>query len=127
SRPHHYGTTSHQPRLLSADRPSLSAPPFPQLPIGHRSKHLLVTRQTSLSLISATLPALSNVHGSALQPPGSSIVFTLPVIVDSTIYLSLTASSKFLPVLSPSPVTDTHSRLSDLASQSPASNLKSST
>ncbi|MCD9638137.1 hypothetical protein HAX54_021871 [Datura stramonium] len=73
-----YGTTtlpvtSRQPRLLSADRPSPSAPPFPQLPIGHRSKHLLVRRLflSSLRDCNSACPlGLSSLRGSALQPPG---------------------------------------------------------
>ncbi|MCE5167502.1 hypothetical protein HAX54_006746, partial [Datura stramonium] len=83
-------------------RPSIAVG-TPISPTPHRSaialesKQRVITRQLSLSLISATarLPTLHLcrvpthlvLHGSTPPPPGSSIVFTLSVIVDSTIRL----------------------------------------
>ncbi|MCD9560227.1 hypothetical protein HAX54_018730, partial [Datura stramonium] len=84
----HYGTTirqsplkSRQPRLLSIDRPSPSAVGNPHFPNSHRSaialasKQRVVTRQSSLSLISARLPTLCLcrlLQSSTAPPPGST-------------------------------------------------------
>ncbi|MCE0481103.1 hypothetical protein HAX54_038514, partial [Datura stramonium] len=82
---------SRQPRLLSADRPSLLAVGTPISPTPHRSaialasKQRVVTRQLSLSLISARLPSADSANSSS--PPRFHLQAPLPVIVDSTIRL----------------------------------------
>ncbi|MCD7465120.1 hypothetical protein HAX54_000603, partial [Datura stramonium] len=79
------------PRLLSADRPSPSAVGTPISPTPHRltialaSKQRVVTRQSSLSLISARLPSADSADSSS--PPRLHLQASLPIIVDSTIRL----------------------------------------
>ncbi|MCE5167564.1 hypothetical protein HAX54_010562, partial [Datura stramonium] len=91
----HYGTTirqsplnSRQPRLLSANRPSPSAVGTPISPTPHRSaialasKQRVVTRHSSLSLISARL---LSVDSASLPTP--------PVLHRSTSKLHFQSSS----------------------------------
>ncbi|MCE5167458.1 hypothetical protein HAX54_003736, partial [Datura stramonium] len=128
SRPHHYQSPATSPLRRPPVAVGTPISPTPHRPSLYSS---LVGRIFLSSLRDCDSACPLQPPPSSLQVTRSrvvtchstsSLVFTLPVIVNSP-----SASSKFLPVLSPNPVTDTHSRLSDLTSQSPASNLKSST